>query len=302
MRFVADVAIPLIVIFMMTVVGLDLTPADFRRVLASHWIVPACLAAQIVVLPLAAALIVKVLDADSALTMGLVLVAASPIAAMSNYYAFLARANVPLAVTLTGFSSLLAPVITPFVASTAIAWLLTSRVAIHLPVGQTMRQLLIGLVVPVAVGMMIRHFAPHWTARRKLLLTRLSLVAVAALIIYVLADQIVTITQGFWHLVLAAAFFSGIAVGSGYVIGWALGCNFPDRTCIAIGFNTRNLGAAIMIASTVLGRLDFVGFAAVFFVAQLAVLGPILLWSRQRAGARQEKRDEEVAATRQILP
>jgi len=286
-RFVAEVLIPLIVIFMMIVVGLDLTPADFRRVLASRWIVPTALAGQTVALPLAAVLIAKVLDADTALTMGLILVAACPIAAMSNYYAFLARANVPLAVTLTGFSSLLAPVITPFVASSAVAWLYTSHVAIRLPVGQTMRQLLIGLVLPIVLGMLIRHFAPSWTARRRPLLTRLSLVAIAALLIYVLADQTATIAQGLRQLVLAAALFTGIAVGSGYLLGWALGRELPDRTCIAIGFNTRNLGAAILIASTVLGRLDFAGFAAVFFVVQLGLLGPILLWSRQSKSARQ---------------
>ena len=245
-RFVADVLIPLIVIFMMMVVGLDLTPADFRRVLASRWIVPTTLAAQTVALPLAAALIAKLLDADATLTTGLILVAACPIAAMSNYYAFLARANVPLAVTLTGFSSLLAPAITPVVASAVAAWLLTSHVAIRLPVGQTMRQLVIGLVLPIALGVLIRRFAPHWTARRQPLLTRLSLVAVAALLIYVLADQIATIAQGLRQLVLAAAFFTGFAVGSGYVLGWALGRDLSDRTCIAIGFNTRNLGAAIL--------------------------------------------------------
>jgi bile acid:Na+ symporter, BASS family len=297
MRFVADVAIPLIVIFMMTVVGLDLTPADFRRVLASRWVVPTTLAAQVVALPLAAALIARVLDADAALTMGLILVAACPIAAMSNYYAFLARANVPLAVTLTGFSSLLAPVITPFAASTVVAWLLTSHVAIHLPVGPMMRQLLIGLVLPIVLGMLIRHFAPNWTARRQPLLTRLSLVAVAVLLIYVLADQIATIAQGLRQLVLAAALFSGIAVGSGYALGWALSRGRSDRTCIAIGFNTRNLGAAIMIASTVLGRLDFVGFAAVFFVVQLGLIGPILLWSRRRTCARLEEGDAETVAS-----
>lgn len=293
MRFVADVAIPLIVIFMMTVVGLDLAPADFRRVLASRWVVPTTLAAQMVALPLAAASIARVLDADAGLTMGLILVAACPIAAMSNYYAFLARANVPLAVTLTGFSSLLAPVTTPFAASTVVAWLLTSHVVIHLPVGPTMRQLLIGLVLPIALGMLIRHLAPQWTARHQSLLTRLSLVAVAALLIYVLADQIATIAQGIRQLLLAAALFTGIAVGSGYAVGWALGRDLSDRTCIAIGFNTRNLGAAIMIASTVLGRLDFVGFAAVFFVVQLGLIGPILLWSRRRTCARLEEGDGE---------
>jgi len=30
-----------------------------------------------------------------------------------------------------------------------------------------------------------------------------------------------------------------------------------------------------------LGRLDFVGFAGVFFVVRLDVLGPVLLWTRR---------------------
>ena len=40
-----------------------------------------------------------------------------------------------------------------------------------------------------------------------------------------------------------------------------------------------------MIAAAFLIRLDFVAFGAVFFLSQLALVVPLLEWTRRRAGA-----------------
>src|SRR5262245_41078806 len=98
MHWVTTVAIPVLVVFMMTVVGLQLRIGDFQRVSAFPAAIAGTIVAQMVALPLLAALIIELISADLSLAGGLILVAVSPIAVISNYYAMLARANVALAV------------------------------------------------------------------------------------------------------------------------------------------------------------------------------------------------------------
>jgi BASS family bile acid:Na+ symporter len=225
------------------------------------------------------------LNPDPSLTGGLILVAASPIAAMSNYYALLARANVALAVTLTAISSLLALFTAPLIAAVSFQLLLVQTATIHLPVGKTMQQVMIGLVLPIVAGMAIRHIVPGWTARNRIALTRLSLAALAILVAYVLFDQAAVIARGLAQLVLAAVLFTCAAVGSGYLVSRLLRQHLAERTVITIGFGIRNLTVAIMIGTTVLGRLDFVAFGAVFFLSQLVLIAPFIAWSRRQSGA-----------------
>jgi len=54
-----------------------------------------------------------------------------------------------------------------------------------------------------------------------------------------------------------------------------------QRIAITIGFGIRNLSAAIMIGATVLGRLDFVAFGAMFFLTQLVLTIPLIFVSRR---------------------
>ena len=74
MQVVSAIVIPAPVIFMMTIVGFELAVGDFRRV-AAFPAVPA----------------IKLLDTDAGLADALVLVAAGPIAAISNYFGYASR-------------------------------------------------------------------------------------------------------------------------------------------------------------------------------------------------------------------
>jgi len=215
MHFVSAVVIPSLVIFMMTIVGLELTPRDFRRIADFPALVFLALAAQLVVVPLVAALVITVLHADAGLAGGLILVAASPI----------------------------------------------------------------------ACGMGIRALAPRWTGRYLRTLMRVSLLALAALVVYVLVDQGAIVLAGLTQWLTAALLFTLGGLASGYAVGAMSRRAPPERLTVAIGFGARNLAVAIMIAATVLNRLDFVAFGAVFFLSQLVLVIPLLAWSRRRRAA-----------------
>src|SRR5699024_12530942 len=69
--------------------------------------------AQFIVMPLAAFIIAYLLNLPAELAAGLVLLGSVPGGTASNVMDYLARGNLPLSITMTSFSTLLAPIFTP---------------------------------------------------------------------------------------------------------------------------------------------------------------------------------------------
>ena len=117
MELLVDIGIPLVVMMMMLVVGLQLTLEDFRRIRLCRKPVLIATAGQLVVLPGIAAGLAWAFEPAPHIVAGMVLVAACPGGAISNYYVYLARADVALSVTLTAVSTVLAFVTLPLLAA-----------------------------------------------------------------------------------------------------------------------------------------------------------------------------------------
>jgi BASS family bile acid:Na+ symporter len=78
MGVVIEAGLPVLIIVMMTIVGLELTAADLNRVLHYPVQVGATLVGQVLLLPLIAAALIVVLRPEPAVAGGLILAAAAP--------------------------------------------------------------------------------------------------------------------------------------------------------------------------------------------------------------------------------
>jgi BASS family bile acid:Na+ symporter len=284
MSSVVGTGLPLLIIVLMTIVGLELTVADLRRVLHFPQHVAAALLAQVLVLPLLAAALIVALHPAPAVAGGLILAAAAPQAMSSNYFCLLARADVALSVTLTAMSSALAVFSTPLVASLLFGLLLEQEAGFVLPVLKVMQQVATGLLMPVATGMLVRHFAPGFVARNRVRLQRLSLAAVGVMLAVLLVNQARTIQDNFVAIVLASILFVACAAALGLGMARAFSWNRDESVTMIAAFPSRSLSIAILIAVSVLGRLEFLSFAVVFFLVQSALLVPAMILARRRAG------------------
>jgi bile acid:Na+ symporter, BASS family len=132
-------ALPMIIMIAMTIVGLELTPADLGRVMHHPGEVAANLLGQALLLPLIAVALILWLHPEPAVTGGLILAATAPQATSSNFFCVLGRANVALSVTLTAMSSVMALIATPLMARLAFDMLLDQQGSVELPVGPIMR-------------------------------------------------------------------------------------------------------------------------------------------------------------------
>ena len=282
MEMLVDIAIPVVVIMMMFVVGLELSLEDFRRIQGYPKPVLVGTAGQLIILPLIAAVLAFVLDPPRHIVAGMVLVAACPAGAISNYYVYLARANVAFSVTLTAVTTVLAFVTLPVLTALGFKLLLDQQEAVPIPMGDMMSQLFVVLLLPTAAGMWVRHRWTPWVKRHGNLLRQLSLGALVLLIAFIIQDQAQNLATQIGELFLTAVLFTLFAMAAGVIIGRGLGLSSRDSFCFVVEYAARNMAIATVVGASLLGQTEFVLFAAAFFLIQVPLMLVAIAFQRQR--------------------
>jgi BASS family bile acid:Na+ symporter len=281
MHLVLEVGLPVLIMFAMAIVGLELTLPDLSRVMHYPGEVAISLLGQILVLPLVGAAVLVLLQPGPEVAGGLILIASSPQAIVSSYFCLLARANIALAVTLTATSSILAVLSTPLAAGLIFELLLEEQAGFTLPVAGVMQQVVTGLLLPIAGGMLLRHHAPAFVERNRTRFQGASLVALAVLLALITLDQAVTIQRNLVPLLIAAGAFTlgALAIGAGVA---ALATR---ELALLAAFPARSLSIATLVAVNVLGRHEFLSIVVVFFAMQVLIIVPAMLLLRSRGPA-----------------
>lgn len=155
--------LPIALAIIMFGLGLSLTPGDFRRVARTPRAVAVALTLQILVLPVIAFGLVKAFDVDPLLAVGVMLLAASPGGTTANLFSHLFRSDVALNVTLTAINSVLAAVTIPLITNVAIDHF-DADGDLGLQFSKVLQVIAI-VLIPVAIGMLMRHRSPAFAAR-----------------------------------------------------------------------------------------------------------------------------------------
>jgi BASS family bile acid:Na+ symporter len=280
---------PLVLFALMTIVGLELTSADFRRVASAPRAVVGATLAQIVLLPLWTWLVVAGLDVPPVFGAGAVLIAVSPGAGISNILTALAGANTALSVSLTAFASVLAVVTLPTIAAVGLRFFLGEATPIRVPVGLLFGQLFVSLLLPIALGMRIRARRPEWVERYRRRLQHGAVIGIALLTAAAIATgggsgselSFADARQGF----LAAAVWTLGAMALGWSVGLALGLPAGDRFTCLIEFSTRNVAVAAIVALSGLQRLDLALFIGAYVMLGYPLAFAAVAWRRRRGGS-----------------
>jgi len=272
LALIVDVAVPAVVWLLMFVVGLELTPTDFGRVLEYPRIVLFATLGQLLLLPLLAALLIWALRPAPAIVAGLVLVAASPGGALSNVYSYLAHVHVALSVTLTAISSTVAMLAMPVLCSAGFMLFLGPELGVEAPIGTMAIQLVTMLFLPVAAGMGLRRLRPRLVKTHRRGLRWLSLLALTLLVALILLDQRQLLLATSAQLTLIAVLYSLGSMAAGWGLGLLMRLSAADRFTLLLEFTARNLAITTMVGILVLDRPDFVLFATLFLLTQLPLI------------------------------
>ncbi|MFK7977593.1 MAG: bile acid:sodium symporter family protein [Halioglobus sp.] len=141
--------------------GIGLSMADFRRVVAQPKAFSVSLACQLVLLPLLAIAVAKVFALSPHNAVGLLLLSACPGGVTSNAFTRLAGGAIALSVSLTAASSLLAVISIPTILFIGQQLLGADAQVVTIPLDYLAKNLLVITFLPVVLGMLVKQFAPR---------------------------------------------------------------------------------------------------------------------------------------------
>jgi BASS family bile acid:Na+ symporter len=283
---VTIVAAGLILFALMLAVGLELTTDDFRRVARYPRAVWVGTLGNLCALPIATVMMLRAIEVSPHLAAGLVLITATPGAAMSNVFTYLAGAHTALSVTLTAIASLLAVVTLPIIMALGVRGLGGSAPALEVPVLALGGQLLFLVLLPTALGMALRRRWPEATARHAGQLRAGTLTAVVAVIaLSVGADESGLLGEVTSGLPLALA-WTVMAMLLGIALSALAGLGADDRMTVGIELAAKNVGLSAIVALTALESAELAVFAGAYvLVGYPFILVTALVRKRLRAGA-----------------
>jgi len=265
----------------MAIVGLDLTRADFGRLIERPALVSVATVAQWLLLPVVAWAVAWALPLPSHIVAGMVLLAACPAGAISNYYSLIARADIALSVTLTSISAAASVVALPLISAAGFILLLDEAERVRAPILPMTIQLIVNLLIPVLGGMWLRARFPEFVSRHRLAARRLGDVALVTTVAILLSGLGRSVLNDLGATIAAAVVFTFGAAGAGLIVGLALRADRRQLQTLAIEFACRNTAITILIGVVVLDLPELAVFGLVVFLTQLPiVLGGIALARR----------------------
>lgn len=240
-----------ILILLMFQLGIGLDGRAFVRVAQRPAAVLVGLVGQLVVLPLVAFGVARLLHLPPVYFLGLMLVACCPGGSSSNVFTMLSRGDVALSVTLTALSSLVTLFTLPAVMAFAARYVaLHAGAAIELPVGRLFVQNIVLLFLPMACGALFRRWRREAAQRVHDLLGRLAFPALMLLAALFFVQYARTIVDHIAVLGVAAGLLIVLASTAGALLARVFRLGDAVRRTIVIEVGMQNAAQAIAVATS----------------------------------------------------
>ncbi|MGI9174735.1 MAG: bile acid:sodium symporter family protein [Rhodothermales bacterium] len=283
--------VPLIQVIMFGM-GTALSLGDFWGVVKMPKGVLVGLVCQFTIMPFVGLGLAMAFGFPPEIAAGVVLIGSAPSGVASNVMAFIAKANLPLSVTLTAVSTLMAPIMTPFLMQTLAGQF------VPIDFVDMMLSIINMVIVPIALGLLFNkllHGRAAWLDRAMPVVSMVGIAVIITIITALGRDDLLAIGV---TLVLAAIIHNF----AGYFFGY-WGCRLArmdEESCrtIAIEVGMQNGGLASGIAVE-MGKVATVGLAPAVFGPWMNISGSALAnyWRRTSGEPARTSEPEATPAT-----
>ncbi|AXQ22825.1 bile acid:sodium symporter family protein [Acinetobacter wuhouensis] len=262
---IITIMLPLALAIIMIGLGLELTPKDFARVSKHPKAVLIALFCQLVLLVGIAFIICKVLALPPLLAVGLMLLAASPGGSTANLFSYLFKGDIALNITLTAINSVIAAFTLPLIVNFSIQYFMNDGQQISMQFSKIIQVFAI-ILIPVCIGMLIRHYAPHFSEKLNKPLRIFSVLFLVLIIIGAIAKERANILQYLTQVGFATVIFCICSLVIGYFVPRLMGINSAQARACAFEIGIHNSTLAMTIALTVIANSTVAMPAAVYSI------------------------------------
>ena len=269
--------------------GMTLRFTDFVAVVKQPKMIGLGVAAQFVIMPLAALLSASCFGLSKELALGLILVGCCPGGTASNVICYLARANVALSVLLTMSSTFLAVVMTPLLTKSLAGQLMpVDAWALFLSMLQVVLiPLLLGLLLNAWIDSTKRKTAIQWVAGAVGPL--LSVIVIVLVVGSIFAAGKGVIAKAGWTLFAAVFSLHALGFGVGYLVARIFRCKTADCRTISVEVGMQNSGLGASLAKTHFASFPMAPIPAAISAVFHCLIGSVLAWYWDRQTGRSQK-------------
>lgn len=265
-------------------IGVGLSLADFRRVIARPKAFLVVLACQLLLLPALAVAVARLFEVSPSIAIGLLLLSACPGGVTSNAFTRLAGGAIALSVTLTAASSLLAVVSIPTILYVGQALLGAEARMVTIPLEYLAQQLLVITFVPVVLGMLVKQLFPATSAWLEPRLFPVTTGLFFVIIFSMWYLEFDTYRHAFLEAGLPTIVLFVATCTASLVITRIFRFENRERTAAVFEVGVQNPPVAFFIAVNVLEDMGVVPPAAVYAVV-MVIASALLVVALRRAAA-----------------
>lgn len=222
--------------------GMTLSAEDFARTLRGGKPVIIAVLLQYTIMPGLGWVISMVWGLPAPFAVGIVLVACCPGGTASNVVSYLARADVAASVCMTAASTLIAPVMTPFLT----AWLAGSRIEVSL--GGLFLSTAQVVLLPIAAGLLINRYAGRFVNRVQHFLPATAVFFIVMIVASIIGAGREAVLQHGMHLLGAVFTLHALGFLFGYLAARFLKAPEILARTISIEVGMQNSGLGVVLA------------------------------------------------------
>ncbi len=277
-----SIGLPVALVIIMLGLGLSLRIEDFTRVLARPWPIVVGLVCQVAILPAFCFALVYFANLPPAISVGMMLLAASPGGTSAAIYTHLARGDLALSLILAAITSVIALFSLPVIVNLSLVAFYGEASTVRLEIRQVL-QIFVLAIVPALIGVFIHSRYPAIAQR---LDRPVKIMATVFLIAIVLAALI-----GQWELLViwgptvgaVALVFNIVSLLVGYYVPRLLKIERRQAVALAMSIGIHNAALVITLAMSehMLGNSEMAIPPAAYGVIAY-IVGGAFVWALNR--------------------
>jgi BASS family bile acid:Na+ symporter len=272
MEIVTTIA-PIALALIMLGLGLGLTVQDFTRVIKHPRDFIVGLVCQLILLPIIAFILIKILNTPIQLALGVMIIAAAPGGVTSNVLTKFANGDVALSVSLTAIISLISIISVPFIVFMSADLLKISYVTKEISMIEISLKMFLVVTLPIIIGMLIRKFSTNFISSQTLLIQRISIILFVIVFVAIWIEEWDNIVSFITRAGIITLTLNLVMMIVGYYAAKLFASGLAQRKCISLECGLQNGTLAVFVSTQLFDEMVYMvptaAYALVMFITSI---------------------------------
>ena len=264
---------PLALAIIMFGLGLGLTLNDFLRVIKIPRDFIVGFICQVILLPIIAFILIKIIPMPLEIALGVMIIAAAPGGVTSNVLTKFANGDVALSVSLTAIVSILSILTVPLIIFTSADLLGVSEINREISMISISLKMFFVVTVPVIFGMIVRSLMTDFIVSKTLIIQRISVILFMIVFISIWVEEWDRIISFITRAGLVALILNIVMIFIGYYTAKYFTSGVEQRKCISLECGLQNGTLAVFVATQLFDDIIFMvptaAYALIMFVTSI---------------------------------